>query len=254
MRRSGRSTTAPTASGPAQAPTPTSSIPPTSSAPSSRSPRSNRTPRTRGVRATRPFRTYVRLRYVALGPIAPNTIAPGGRCTPRSVKGAETRGGPDEDEGAADHGGPFDGAERAGVAGVEAVVSHHEQLVRRHLVRSEVGERDGRILEVGLVELPAVDVDVAPFDLHGLPVGGDKPLDEVPFRGPEPQAVQDRVDEPSHGAPLRCRRRFLGRGDEDDDVASFGLREVIDELRDQDAVVFQQRVLHRLRRDEERLD
>ena len=144
----------------------------------------------------------------------------------------------------------------ARVERVRTVVAHHEQRPVGHRHRAEPLGPLRRLVEVRLVELVPVHVDEAVPHVDLVAGQTDHPLDVVGVVG---LLDADLLREPVEGSPddaavdvLAVRRVGLL---EHDDVAALGLAaEVIGDLRDEDTVVLQQGRLHRLARDEERLD
>ena len=145
----------------------------------------------------------------------------------------------------------------AGVPGHAAVITHHPQPARRNDdAEPLLGRRVARE-EIGLLaERHAVDRDLAQAVAAGHMVAGhpDDPLDVV---------VHSRrgAEQPGERVPYPAEQRRGPHGDgipgtvavEHDDVAAMDRPEVVDKLVDQDLVADLQGVLHRRRRNEERL-
>src|SRR4051794_24073597 len=138
---------------------------------------------------------------------------------------------PDAHERAADQILALDRPEERRVLRVLPVVAEHVVVVRGDLLRSERARlhTDG---QVRLVELAAVDVDLAVAPLDRLAGQADEPLHEVLDLG---------------------GRRALGRL-EDDDVAATRVVQLVAELVDEHAVADLERRDHRLGRDVEGLE
>ena len=107
------------------------------------------------------------------------------------------------------------------VTGLGAVVAHHEVVPLRDRQRPELGAGQAAFgFQIGLLQSPAVDVDVtvAPLEPHLDPLAreADQPLDE--------------------GAPGAALRPCRGGRLEDDDLTPLRRAEVVDEAVREDAV------------------
>ena len=157
----------------------------------------------------------------------------------------------------------------AGVPGDAPVVAHDPQPAGRHRDAESLRRRGVARVEVGLlVQGHAVDGHVAAGVAAGHVVArnADHPLDEVRLPRSGPEQAEDRVVERDQGHVVQPDQGVgagLGRGRdrlpgavpvEHHDVAGLDRAEVIDELVDQYLVADVERVLHRGRRYEERLD
>src|SRR5919201_2456122 len=181
-KSSGRMTAAATR-GPARAPRPASSAPAMSRNPWARSRRS--------------YRSRSRSGPVTLSPRG-EVGAPG--------QAPEARGRPDDDERLAHYAVDGDVAQsESRVVRVGPVVSEHEQLTGRHVPHGEALWPDVLgSLEIGLVQLPSVDVDVAVGPLlHGVAGEPDHSLDEVLVLGSgDAEPLGDPVEEPRDDPPI----------------------------------------------------
>src|SRR5919197_4073156 len=229
---SGRMTAAATR-GPARAPRPASSAPAMSRNPWARSRRS--------------YRSRSRSGPVTLSPRG-EVGAPG--------QAPEARGRPDDDERLAHYAVDGDVAQsESRVVRVGPVVSEHEQLTGRHVPHGEALWPDVLgSLEIGLVQLPSVDVDVAVGPLlHAVTGEPDHSLDEVlVLRSGDAEPLGDPVEEPRDDSPVGLLPGI--RVPEHDHVATPGRVQVVHDLVHENAVTGLEGRFHRLRRYVERLD
>src|SRR6516165_2418316 len=172
--------------------------------------------------------------------------------------------GRDDHERAAHHvvlrDGPVAGVAHVAsrIPGHAAVIAHHPQPARRNGDAEPLLRRRVAWVEIGLLtERHAVDGDLALPVAAGHVVAGypDDALDVVvnSRRGAEqpgdrvPQPAEQRRGPSGHRIPGGVAVKY-------DDVAAMDRAEIIDQLVDQDLVADVERVLHRRRRNEERLD
>src|SRR5918997_4318198 len=177
------------------------------------------------------------------GPVGPSVLE----------QAADTVRRPEAQEGFAFYVSLRDGAEEARVAGVRAIIPHHEDVALRDGRRGGGAAVGELLVHVGFpLGLPVYQQPAAP-DRDLVPRHAHHALYEVlsrrlfgPIVAEEAGDALDRV----------LLRRELASLDalEDDDVPALGLREAVDELVDEHPVANPQGRDHALRGDEEGLD